>query len=526
MPIQKGGIVLIQLFEGKLCQKCSHPMDDLEVAQFAVDAFLNKDKSLLPECDYLMPQVRELQGAGRFSFEEILSRIDPRGSLRDAALLLGQCERKLCTSIGECFLESMKLFCEVEARIRFSLWPAGVGAPHHFSKLLNTRKVRELFSESEILVIRAIFADEKGLNLRNITTHGLCFDPSLSLSLLIGLQNLIFPRLSDFHPREFNFERELQLFEFHNFRLSFSPSLSGARPSIFPVLDSRRLACVNLAYTLFDANNFVDALLLLFPIFEHSLRRAAISLLKLPIRRLCASSEEHFLSVKECCCILPQSLQSMVHELLTAPDGPRLRDRIMHGAVREVPRGFATALFVLFEKCVDYFECGSIEIMWDLVFHPARCLEYELSKVVNLKRRLDFVKVYNPRVYERLIESAVLAQSFPENRFKDLDCREFVGKTFGKFICLCILYFAGEKVPNSAIQNLLALAHAPGKYGEMNDVDRFRLGVCNRVAGIQKFLPFIRGGSTCSYDDVVEMANDVSLLDSAVDFLEKRIAGL
>jgi hypothetical protein len=490
----------------------------------AIDSFLNGTVSLLPEYSYIERELRELQGEGFYSFEEALSMINPAGTVRDAASVLGRCRRKECMNAGLDFLECVKLFCEVEAKIRFSLWPKGELAPHHFSKLLKTKRVCDVFSQSEILAITAIVADEKGLNLRNIATHGFSVDTSLCLPLLEGLSQMVTPRLPNFEPPHFDFDRQQRLFEFHQNRLSYTPELTGMIPNRFALLDQSRAKCLSLAYDSLNSGKYVDSLMLLFPIFEHSLRRAAVALLHLPIDRLNASSQEHFLSIKECMEILPEPLRSMTHELLTAPDGPRLRDRIMHGYVRDIPIFFTKSLFLLFEKCVEYFDSGTTKMVWNLAFHPARCLEYEISKIIDLRKQLDFVKIYNSASYERLIECLIIAQECSKIRLKDESTTDFVNHLFPRFVCLCVLYFAGQEVKNSAIQNLLGLAHSPVKFGAVNDIDRFKSAVCDRVNGIRRYLPFLPKGSVCGYEMVETIALDESIFPSAIEFLEECIS--
>jgi hypothetical protein len=218
-------------------------MDDLEIARLAVESFSARDESLLPACSYLLPELRLLQTCDSdfLTFEECISQINPSGSVHDAALILGHCQRIPSPTTPTSLIQTLRLLCDVESRIRFSLWPGGTGAPHHFSKLLNTQRVRSLFFRQEILAILAIFDDPKGLNLRNTTAHGFSIDCSLTSALLNGISNLVFPKLSGYSPPEFDFSRELSLFQFHKFRLTFSDLLHDAGATRFCRFDRFRM---------------------------------------------------------------------------------------------------------------------------------------------------------------------------------------------------------------------------------------------------------------------------------------------
>jgi hypothetical protein len=500
--------------------------DDLEVARLAIDRFLASDATALPECNYLLPELRALQNPrgspDSIPFTEAFAIIDPDGTVQDAARVLGRCNRLSSPDTPESFVEALRLFCEVEARIRFSLWPGGVNAPHHFSKLLNTKKVQSIFSRREILAVLAIFADPKGLNLRNITAHGFSVDTSLTLPLLRGISGLILPKLSGYAPPVFDFAREQALLNFHKFRLDFPSSLAIVCGSKFSRFDARRSELLSRAYCLFADEHIIESLMILFPLFEHSLRRSAVAVLGLPTERLCASSEEHFLSIQECLDALPCALKKMVTDLLFAPDGPRLRDRLMHGNVAEIPKDFAFALFVLFEKCAQYFENLETDFFWDMAFHPSRNLEFELSLIVSVKH-LDFMVVYDSESYERLIECLATVRMAIGTAFKDKAITTLLNGPFPRFIAICVMYFAAQSVKTASVKHLLALAYAPSKFGSVNDADRFRATVVARVKAIGGYLPFIGKGADCSYEEIEGLCANLRLLDDAMGFVETQI---
>ena len=342
-------------------------------------AFINNESLILSNINYLLPELSKLQEYTNkdelLIFEDIFDKIQPEMTVHEVASLLGKCDRDELSfqdeNIAQSFLESLHLFCDIEAKIRFSIWPSGLNAPHHFSKLLLTPNVQSIISKEEILCILAILADPKGLNLRNIATHGFSFDTRLSLPLLRNLSAKILPKLPEYVPPNFDFLYELSLLRYHSFRLNISSSLKNndfsisqfslfSNTNIFPLLDNSRLKSLQLSYKLYNESHFVDSLLLLFPILEHSIRRAAVSIMDLPIDRLCASPDEHFLSIPEALEAFPDPFKNMVTDILFMPNGPRVRDRIMHGAIRTIPREFAFCIFSIFEKFNQFYNMNNL----------------------------------------------------------------------------------------------------------------------------------------------------------------------
>ncbi|KAK8854400.1 hypothetical protein M9Y10_016962 [Tritrichomonas musculus] len=378
-----------------------------EIAE-AKAAFINKKVLILPTLDYLLIELSKLQDYENenelMNFNDLFEQIKPEMTVHEVAYILGKCKRDESSfqddNLSQSFLESLHLFCDIEAKIRFSLWPTGLDAPHHFSKMLLTTKVQSIISKHEILCILAILADPKGLNLRNIVTHGFSFDTRLSLPLLKGLSMKILPKLPEFYPPLFEFKHELSLLRFQSHRLSIEDSIQNSTFSIdhftlftnlnenvFPLFDDARIRTLHLSHDLYNQGHFVDSLLLLFPILEHSIRRAAVAIMDLPVDRLCASPEEHFLSIPEALEAFPEPFKNMTTDLLFIPSGPRIRDRIMHGAIREIPKEFAFCVFAVFEKFTQFYSLresasrDASRFKWDFAFHPARCLEYEIAQV-------------------------------------------------------------------------------------------------------------------------------------------------
>jgi hypothetical protein len=325
-------------------------------------------------------------------------------------------------------------------------------------------------------------------------------------------------------PPDLQWDRELELFSFHRFRITLPPSTGLPGELIFPLLDAKRRALLDRAYGLFDEGKFVDSLLLLFPLFEHSLRRAAVSLLDLPPQRLCASSEEHFLSILECLEVLPTPIQNALTDLLFAPEGPRLRDRIMHGNAVEIPREFTECIFRLFEVCCAYFDTGECHLVWDLAFHPARCLEYELASIVEIPR-MDFSKLYDSETCEKLIEVVAVTRKSIGATFKDAAATELLTGSFQRFVCVCVIFMVAQKAKASSVRNLLAVAYAPARLGTpVNDLARFRKTVAEKVTAIRGVLPFTDKKVPCTYEMVVEFCADDSLLESATAFMAAQLA--
>ena len=497
---------------------------DVDIARVAVEAFNErKCNAMIPMCGYLLPELKELQSVqGDETFDVLFDKIDPNGTVRDTARILGRCKRLEGPNSTDLYLESLRLFSSFEARIRFSLWPKGVGAPHHFSKLLNTRKAKTALTEKEILAILAIFADPKGLNLRNIVLHGFEVGTSLSIPLLRGLSERILPKLPEYLPPEFSFERELKLLHFHKDRVCVAGERHIPFESRFPLLDEFRREIMVKSYELLGEEQWNDAALMLLPLWEQSLRRASIAVLGLGLDRLCASSEEHFVAVKESCEVLPVALQNMVTDLLFAPDGPRLRDHLMHANVHSIPPELVKCLFVLFEQCAEFFDHGENSFFWSLAFHPARCLEFELSFFVPVQG-LDLYTMYDSQTYERLIESVKCLHSYEGIRFREGRDWAIMDGRFQRFICACVIVMAVQHVKNSVVQQFVALGYAPVKFGAKNDVERFQRTVRERVKVLQRVLPFCDVEKDYTYDMILDMFDDEQLLEQALEFAKCQI---
>lgn len=522
--------------------------NEAEIAN-AKSAFLNKEYLILPNINYLLPELSQLQDytnpSELLEFDDIFNQIQQEMTVHEVAFLLGKCKRDELSlqNIPHSFLESLHLFVDIEAKIRFSLWPLGLNAPHHFSKLLLTSKVQSIISKEEILCILAILADPKGLNLRNIATHGFSFDTCLSLPLLRSLSIKILSKLPEYQPPIFDFNQELSLLKYHSFRLNIFSSIqnndysissfslfSSDNHNIFPLLDDARLQSLHLSYELYNEGRFVDSLLLLFPILEHSIRRAAVSIMNLPISRLCASPDEHFLSIPEALEAFPEDFKNMTTDLLFIPNGPRIRDRVMHGAIREIPKEFAYCVFSIFEKFTQFFNGNDEnEFKWNFAFHPSRCLEYEIwqacfshkpdddEEANKFKYQIDLFKVYNTQSFERLME-CVSTLKLIKNSWKDQNIHGlFESYQFNRFVCTCVLFFTINSVKSGTLQHLNGLVYSIIKFEATNDVARFKKNCETRVKAIKSYLPFIPKNSLCSFSEIEVWINDDELFRKAMD---------
>ena len=499
-------------------------------AEKAKNSFTEHKSELLPVYEYLVPKVYKIHETNEEyqNFQEAFDHINTEMSIQEVAIELAKCKRENSLNASKSFLESLKIFIEIEAKIRFTIWPNGINAPHHFSKLLLLNDVKDVFSEKEIICILAVFADPKGLNLRNIATHGLSLNTSLSLPLLRGLSSFVLSKLSQyeeenpkkhFQPPFFDFKRELELLKFSSYYIDIPNKLLGYSEHRFQLLDEKRKQTLLLAYQYFNDEKYVDSLLLLFPILEHSLRRAAVCIMDLPWDRLCASSNDHFLSVPEALDVLPLPIKNMGTDLLFAPDGPRIRDRIMHGFIQDIPKEFAFCIFALFEKCNIYFDNDDINSIgkWDFAFHPARCLEYELSLCCSELSGLyiDLLRTYNQQIFERLIECAIAIKSI-QNKWKDDHMHSLFENNFQRFLCLCILYLTINKnVKNGTIQHISGMVQSILKMEAINDVRRFQIACEKRIKLIKKFFPFLPSNFSCSFIDLEEVINDDELFTTS-----------
>ncbi|OHT02232.1 hypothetical protein TRFO_30693 [Tritrichomonas foetus] len=499
-----------------------------KIVSLALENFNLKKSDILLNADYLLEELSQVQSRESIfkDFDEAFLSIRPEMSVKDAAYILGKIERVKIEDVPHAFLESLKKFCEIEAKIRFSLWPEGINSPHHFSKLLLTPKVRNLFSQKKILCILAIFADPKGLNKKNIAAHGFSFDASLSLQKKNGISHLILPKLPKYRKKTFDFAYELSLLEFHRFRLNIPENMELEKfsPHFFLLLDENRIKSLEKAYELYYSEKYVDSLLLLLPILEHSIRRAAVSMLNLSHDHLCASSDEHFLSIPEALEAFPKSLRNMTTDLLFSKKKPRIRDKIMHGAIKTKKKEFAYCIFLLLEKCnkkkKDNEEIGN----WNYAFHPKKKLEFELSKSYSLPS-LEKKKIYNSQTFERLIESAKALQKI-KNIWKNSDIHEIFQKNFQRFIVTCILYFSIGNVKNGTLQHLSGLIYAVIKLESTNDVERLKKAFETRIKSMKSHLPFIKSEHQCSFNEIINIINLESLIDDAINEVNDKITSM
>ena len=292
----------------------------------------------------------------------------------------------------------------------------------------------------------------------------------------------------------------------------------------FPLLDEKRIEVLRNAYKLFNEDNFKDSLLLLFPLLEHSLRRAGCCIQKLPLDRLCASSEDHFLSIQEICEFLPPPLSNFLLDLLFAPNGPRIRDRLMHGAVTQFPKIFTFLLFVIFERCCQYFE-NALLIPYSMAFHPVRCFEYEFFKCIspyfpNYSRiPFEIMDIYDPSSCLSLKDCITIVSSLETpNHQKEsnnnsnndnndkIDSNENDNEVihdpddifngfYQQFICGSALLLMSKKPKESTVKHLSALAHNSIKFQKSGDKVRFQKLILDKCKILQKHLPFLNNVS-------------------------------
>jgi len=502
-------------------------MHVLEHVSHSLDLYENNKQEILETYPFILPELFELQSIeSGDGFLIQYGRISDEFSIRDSARILGMCKRESIVDFGLSYLEAMKLFCLIESKIRFSIWPQGIKAPHHFSKLLNNNRTSEIMDKTMIKCILSIVADPKGLNLRNIATHGFSTCSRLSLPLLKGIKELIEPVLPEYNPPQFDFIEEISLFKFHEPKLGLPDSLigyEGAKTTRFPLLDEQRDCVLKMAYDLYNSDDYICALLLLFPIFEHSLRRAAVCQMKLDNERLCASSEEHFYSVKECCEALPPFMSNMINDLLFHPDGPRIRDRLMHGGITSIPKEFAFCIFVLFERCCLYYDDPTLCFQWGFAFHPVRVLEYKLYMCCGIDN-IDLLPIYNSRFFIRLTECLISGYEAKDLTFKDPTINAFIRGPFQKLLSTCVIMFIPQDPKESSITHLLGLASAPSKYASLGDSERLKLTLIERLTMIQKYLIFVEKGKKLGFEDIYEMFTGGEILGESRLFLTRYLS--
>ena len=470
--------------------------------------------------DFLLPELSNLrQKDGERSFIDIYNEIGLDMTVRQVAEELGKIKSLPVNNVSHDFLDLLHLFVDTESKIRFSVWPGGYKAPHHFSKCLQTKELISLFGERTILVFTAILGDPKGLNIRNIAAHGLTIDSGFSRSLMNGIRSIVFPLLPEFKPPTLDFSIFEELLDFFSERLDLATDLKGVdfvKTTKFPFIKGERENVLIDAYKFFDEGNYVDALLLLFPIFEQSLRLHECITMHLPESRKCADPNEQFLAIKECYESIPKDIAQMCNDLLFHPDGPRIRDRIFHEGVKELPKTLALTIFDLFERCCK-FSVGMKFGKWEFAYHPARILEFKLYKCCGI-RGFDSLPHYSSKTFARFIDNVDEAIAARGATFKHKESTEYCNGAFQRLIGVLTLYLIKCDPNEKMLHHYTCIAVAPRKYAALHCAERMWEALCKEAAFLRKHIPLINEKPT--NEDIMNYSSQETLEKAVQAFLE------
>lgn len=203
---------------------------------------------------FLLPQLASLQSTGKYTFEEAYALIKEDMTPHQAAEILGQIIRSQFEDNVEMYIETLKLFREIEFNIRRSLWPPNKEAPHHFSKALRAKESTSVLDQKLIITILATCADPTGLNLRNVLSHGFSLDPSLAYPILSGIKSKLSEKIHFRKYEDFLFEDETKILLFHidkksinDFVLSGFDSIKNSK-FIYQIENDGRMPVLQKAY--------------------------------------------------------------------------------------------------------------------------------------------------------------------------------------------------------------------------------------------------------------------------------------
>ena len=466
----------------------------------------------------MLPELADLRDKdGNLSFEEAFSLITIQMSIRDAAKILGKVKRIPIINISKEFLELMHIFRDLESTIIFSIWPKGIKAPHHFSKCLQKQELISLFGEKNVLALTAILGDPKGLNIRNIAAHGLTIDTGFSRPVIDGIKSIILPLL---HVPEYpiiDFTKDVEILTFFKDYLDITDTIQGfefAKSSLFPFIKGEREKLLYDSYDYFNQENYIDALLLLFPIFEQSLRVFAVEKLHLPEQRKYADPNEQFLSIPECYDAIPEDLSRMCNDIMFHPDGPRIRDRLMHEGIKNIPRKLAILVFDLFERLCAFSNSQPFG-KWYFAYHPSRILEYNLFLCSGI-RGFDTFPFYSSKTFARFIDGVKKAIEGKKAVFKDKTATEYCSTLFPNLVAMLTLYLIKLDVNDKMFTHYFCIVGAPTKFANLHCAERLWECLKTEVGYMRKLILFIKQKPTV--DDILEYSSEEQLNESLRKF--------
>lgn len=385
------------------------------------------------------------------------------------------------------YLDCIKMLNFIECLIRFSIFPGGKDSPHHFSKLLNSNRTKSVLNQRIISLCLAIFADPKGLNLRNYVLHGFYVESGLPLALINFMLDEIKKYIKDFNFEKptIDFSLNLELIKFKNGCEDFSFIIKGydfAIKSNFPLKTNFRMKLLKEAYNMLDQKEYYNSLLYLLPLLEQSLRVYIVKKHNIHEKKMIASGDEHFFSIQDMLKYLPDELQNMINDIFFYPHGPRIRDKVLHGLVDDIHKNLCLLVFNLYERLCEYSmdnACSS----YIVYFHPQRLLEYQIYMCTG-KCDIDLIKE-NSHTTLRLVES--LRQVYLS---KDLnvnsEVKSFFNNSFQKLMCETAVSIVQKSPNENIINNFLILSSLPGKLASQRSYDKFYSSLLNGFKVLKK----------------------------------------
>jgi len=314
-----------------------------------------------------------------------------------------------------------------------------VKVPALLRDLLKRSELLQLLGAPCIVFLRIIFGSPHSLNLRNIVWHGFGFPGEIS-NIFPAVTFLIFPSIGNILKQKsmklvfrkmLSISQILEIDSSNQVDLTENVKLEDVYQlaSNSPLFYAKNIDILVQVHSYMISGEFGLCSVLLLPLLEVTFRKLFVIVNECPERMLTAEAEclyttyneifeEHLENgelnkIQKC---LGEDLMLLMYDLLTLPDGPRVRDKLSHGEVlfsvnltgensHKVMKSVASHLFavlviLLSKKISDHLIpeslIGVLKTYKDYksIFHPTTLLVKSLQE--NLNHIENINKIENP----------------------------------------------------------------------------------------------------------------------------------
>ena len=260
-----------------------------------------------------------------------------------------------------------------------------------------TEQLIKICGQSIIAPLRIVLGTPNSINLRNIIWHGFPKLEDISESyeiFLVAIFDIIGQKLKEqnYKMKFRNLSMNMvQLFQ----KIEIDEKLSDFSFKKCEFISKGQLEIWNCAIRHYEQEEFHYAILLILPSFEHYLRRLYGNLYNIDIK---AKIDEYYVildtifdenSIK-IYNYFPEELLKLTYDIFTAPNGPRIRDKLSHGEIDlfEInDKEVCDKILILVQEMMK-----NEKIKYKSVFHP-NCQFQNLLKIteksLNNMKNLD-----------------------------------------------------------------------------------------------------------------------------------------